>query len=110
MRRGRASPAAARSRAARSESRDATPYNVGGGPEISCSLAELTALCQEATRNTIEIGSKPETSAVDIPIYLTDNGRVSRDFGWAPRTSMEEIVQDIHSWILEHREMLSRIF
>lgn len=85
---------------------NATPFNVGGGSEVSFSLLELTALCQEATGNQIEIGTVPETSAVDIPIYITDNARVSQAFDWAPTTRVEEIVADVQRWVAKHRSVL----
>jgi CDP-paratose 2-epimerase len=89
---------------------DGTPYNVGGGLNVSVSLAELTKHCQQVTGNRISIGSKAETSTVDIPIYLTDNHRVTDTFSWEPKRSVEVIVQDICSWITEQRELLGNIF
>jgi CDP-paratose 2-epimerase len=85
---------------------NATAFNVGGGSDVSFSLLELTALCREATGNQIEIGKVPETSAVDIPIYITDNARVSQAFGWVPTTKVEEIVADVQGWIAQHKSVL----
>jgi CDP-paratose 2-epimerase len=89
---------------------DATPYNVGGGLGVSVSLAELTTLCQQVTGKQIFIGARAETSDVDIPIYLTDNQRVTETFGWEPSRSAEVIVQDIFFWMSEQRAQLSKIF
>jgi CDP-paratose 2-epimerase len=47
-------------------------YNVGGGPEISVSLRELTGHCQALTGTAIEIGKVPQISAADVPYYVTD--------------------------------------
>jgi CDP-paratose 2-epimerase len=81
---------------------DARPFNVGGGPDISCSLLELTAVCQAVTGNEVEITPDPETSPVDIPIYLTDNARVSQAFDWKPSRTIEAVVAEVHDWLLAH--------
>src|SRR5262249_1715623 len=51
-------------------------YNAGGGPEISVSLREPTGHCQALTGEPIEIGKVPETSAADVPYYVTDAARI----------------------------------
>jgi len=48
-------------------------YNVGGGLSVSVSLAELTRACTARTGNEVAISAQPETRAVDIPYYVTDN-------------------------------------
>lgn len=84
-------------------------YNVGGGVEVSASLLELTTLCQQITGQKIAIHSVPQTSAVDLRLYLTDSRRAQQDFNWKPRRDVTTIVRDIHRWILEHRDALLTI-
>ncbi|MBS0260850.1 MAG: NAD-dependent epimerase/dehydratase family protein [Planctomycetes bacterium] len=88
---------------------DGRAYNVGGGPEISVSLRELTRLCQDATGQQIQIASDSSTSPVDVRIYLTDSSRVQRDFHWQPRRTPADIVADIASWIREHEAVVRPI-
>jgi CDP-paratose 2-epimerase len=71
-------------------------YNVGGGPELSVSLRELTAHCRARTGNTIEIGKVPETSAADVPYYVTDSAWVRAEAGWRPEHSLAATLADIH--------------
>lgn len=85
-------------------------YNVGGGPDISVSLLELTDLCQSITGERIPISSVPATSEVDVRLYLTDTRKVGRDFAWKPRRRADEIIFDIHHWLVEHRASLEPIF
>lgn len=95
---------------AQSESRhDGQIYNVGGGLETSVSLAELTALCREATGRTTEIDRVPETRVGDIPWYVTDTAKVRAATGWAPKRGVHDIVADIAAWIEEHQETLRNI-
>jgi nucleoside-diphosphate-sugar epimerase len=82
---------------------DGRVYNVGGGTEVSASLAELTALCRGMTGREVPLGGDPTTSPVDLRIYLTDHRRVSRDYSWAPRHSVAQILDDILGWV-RHNE------
>lgn len=88
---------------------DATPFNIGGGVNGSISLAELTTLCRSVTGVEREIGSQPETSTVDIPIYVSDSRRAERVFGWRPKRSPELIVRDVFDWIRAHEDELGRV-
>ncbi len=88
---------------------DASPFNIGGGRDVSVSLLELTALCNEITGVVREIGSQPDTSTVDIPIYLSDCERARRVFGWQPGWSPEAIAADIHEWIRANETDLRRV-
>ncbi len=84
-------------------------FNVGGGPECSVSLLELTELCRQATGKTIPIESEAETRAADIPWYVTDNARVTAATGWRPQRRAQAIVEDIAAWIAAHEEALRSI-
>ena len=83
--------------------------NVGGGVEVSASLQELTAICQEVTGKTITISQVPENRAADIPLYITDNSKVTALTGWKPEISMKQIVQEITDWITENEESLAYV-
>jgi CDP-paratose 2-epimerase len=93
----------------RFESMAGKTYNVGGGRPMSVSLLELTRLCEQATGRTIPIDAVPENRANDIPVYLTDHRRVTRELGWAPSRSVETVVEDIARWITDHRAALEPI-
>ena len=88
---------------------DGTPYNVGGGDAISVSLKELTRICQDVTGNTIDINSVPETSPLDLRIYITDARRVQKKFNWIPRRSVTQTVKEIFDWISGNSEILKPI-
>ena len=84
-------------------------YNVGGGRDISVSLAELTKLCEDSTGNALDIASDPETRDADIPLYITDNSRVREVTGWLPKRSPESIIEEIVDWLREHEALLRPI-
>lgn len=85
---------------------DGRAYNVGGGEAVSISLRELTGLCALETGRSVPIEPVPETSGVDLRIYLTDASRAAADFGWRPALGPSEIVRDIRGWIEGHRDVL----
>lgn len=84
-------------------------YNTGGGREISVSLCELTALCEDITGNKIPIKEVPENRAADIRIYITDNSKVTQETGWKPNISVKQIVQEIYDWIKSNEHILKPI-
>jgi CDP-paratose 2-epimerase len=85
-------------------------FNVGGGREISVSLAELTEICKSLTGKTVPIGSDPETSPVDIPVYITDTRRIRNATGWKPRRDLNTIFGDTLQWIRENESQLYNLF
>ena len=84
-------------------------FNVGGGQDISVSLQELTKICQEITGNTIPIAKIAENRAADIPIYITDNTKITQTTGWKPQTSVRDTVVDIYEWIKNNENELKNI-
>ena len=85
-------------------------FNVGGGRPVSVSLAELTVLCRERTGKAITIDAVADTSAVDIPVYLSDTTRVEETTGWKPRRTATDIIDDIATWIEGDYERLRPLF
>lgn len=84
-------------------------FNVGGGREISVSLQELTAFCQEITGNKIPIQEVPENRAADIRIYITDNSKVTEKTGWKPQIQPKQILEEIFVWMKENEAQLATI-
>jgi CDP-paratose 2-epimerase len=73
--------------------------NVGGGRECSLSLLETTAICQELTGNEVPIAPVAETRAGDVPVYLSDCGKLFALDEWRPRRSARRVLADIHEWV-----------
>ena len=86
---------------------DGRIYNVGGGPDVSVSLRELTDHCQNVTKRSVAIAAHDETNPLDVRIYVTDASRAARDFNWRPERDAETIVRDIHDWICLHESDLA---
>jgi CDP-paratose 2-epimerase len=83
--------------------------NAGGGVATSASLLELTAICQKVMGKTIPIAPILEGRSADIPIYITDNTKVTKLTGWKPELSIQDIVVDITNWISDNNEKLAYV-
>ena len=85
-------------------------YNAGGGPAVSLSLQETTALCHDITGRRLTVHQEPGTHAADVRTYVTDNAAVSRDTGWAPARDAATVLRDIHGWMAANETALAPIF
>ena len=73
--------------------------NVGGGPEVSLSLAEATEICRELTGNEVPIETDPETRHGDVPLYVSDCTRLHARTDWRPRRDARRVLAEIHAWV-----------
>jgi CDP-paratose 2-epimerase len=88
---------------------NAEVFNVGGGLNSSISLKELTKLCQEITGNFVNINSIEENRKADVPLYITDNSKVTDLTGWSPSSSVNETLNDIFQWMKKNEHILISI-
>jgi CDP-paratose 2-epimerase len=88
---------------------DGEIFNVGGGNEVSVSLLELTKICEQITGNKIAIESIKETRQADIPVYITDNTKVTSITGWTPTIKPIQILNEITEWISKNEKDLAPI-
>src|SRR3954447_15906855 len=68
--------------------------NVGGGREVSLSLAETTELCRELTGREVPVSAADEGRPGDVRIYLSDTSRLEQLTAWRPRRSAREVLAD----------------
>jgi CDP-paratose 2-epimerase len=85
-------------------------FVAGGGAACSVSLRELTALCGRLCGNPQKPGSTPETHPSDVPWFITDNRVTTEKTGWRPRRSLEHLLDDLFSWLGNHRAELEPYF
>lgn len=84
-------------------------YNIGGGRENSVSLQELTALCKEATGNTIDIASVKEDRSADLRFFITDSSKFLQQSGLSWQKDAKQTVQDIYEWVRDNESDLKPI-
>jgi CDP-paratose 2-epimerase len=76
--------------------------NVGGGREVSLSLLEATALCAEISGRRIDVARSTVRRPGDVPVYLSDCGRLAEMTTWRPRRSARLILADTFAWIADN--------
>jgi CDP-paratose 2-epimerase len=81
-------------------------YGVGGGREVSVSLRELTKLCVARAEHELPIGSDIDTHPADVPYFVTDNSDTTKQTGWRPQRSLEQILDDVFTWLHEYESLL----
>jgi CDP-paratose 2-epimerase len=84
-------------------------FNAGGGLASSVSLLELTGICEAVTGNTVKAHSVAETRKGDIPVYITDNTKITAHTGWQPKKTVNDVVTDIFQWISKNEKQLKPI-
>ena len=82
---------------------DGVTVNVGGGRECSLSLRETTGLCRELTGREVEVGTGTSRPG-DVPIYLSDTGRLFELTDWRPSRDARAILADILAWVEAHED------
>ena len=82
-------------------------HTVGGGPERTMSLRQLTAWC-DARFGPHAISRDPTPRPYDIPWFITDARRAQTEFNWAPRYSLDAILTEIAVHAEVHPEWLER--
>lgn len=90
------------------DSWDGRTVNVGGGRECSLSLMETTEICHRLTGNEVPIAPIAETRTGDVPVYLSDCGKLFELDAWRPRHSAEQVLADIHDWIASDPERIAQ--
>lgn len=81
-------------------------FNVGGGAGNSLSLLETTELCRQITGNRVPIRQQPETREADVPLYVSDPGKVTGLCGWRPARSAAQTLDDLYSWIRANEDLV----
>ncbi len=85
-------------------------FTVGGSIKNKISLIELTKICQRITGNEIKIGKIKKTSNYDIPIFITNNSKVSKTYGWKVEKDIYEISQDVYKWLSNNKKLIKKYF
>jgi CDP-paratose 2-epimerase len=84
-------------------------YNAGGGLSTSASLREMTAICEKITGNKIQIDGETQNRPADLRIFITDASKIKSETGWQPKHSVENIFEDIYTWIHQNEAQLKSI-
>lgn len=84
-------------------------YNIGGGPQNQISVLDFLEQLSKLHKKNIPYRFA-ELRPGDQKIYVSDIREAKRAFGWAPKTTIEDGAEKIHSWVLENQSLFKRIF
>jgi CDP-paratose 2-epimerase len=84
------------------------PYNVGGGLLNTLSIIELMTLLEQFSGKSVSFGLT-DWRPGDQKLFVSDNSRALRDFGWAPTVSPQEGVRSLTSWVKENSEEIRSV-
>jgi CDP-paratose 2-epimerase len=79
--------------------------NVSGGMESSISLARLNEWCS-LRFGSRPIHSDPDTRPYDVPWLVLDGSKAQSEWGWRPKTTLEQILAEIADHAEQHPEWL----
>jgi CDP-paratose 2-epimerase len=85
-------------------------YNVGGGLASSASMQELTQYCAAISGHYMEVLPSGTDRLGDIPVYITNNNKVTAATGWKPQKNTQDIIHDTYHWMMEHEALLKSVF
>jgi CDP-paratose 2-epimerase len=90
----------------RPEHWDGVVANVGGGRKCSLSLLEATELCRELTGTEVPVAPAGAARAGDVPVYISDCGRLFERTDWRPRRTARNTLGDIAAWASEYEAQI----
>ena len=82
-------------------------YNIGGGKSRTLSLFELIAHLGKIFGKEIKYEFS-DWRPGDQKVYVSDIRKAKEDFGWEPKTGVEEGVKILAEWVMENRDLLSK--
>jgi CDP-paratose 2-epimerase len=85
-------------------------YNVGGGMDNTLSLLEATKLVEQMTGKRLNTEYIDSVRKADHGIYISDISKVSSEFDWQPRLTIEEGYNQIYGWVQENLGILEAMY
>lgn len=85
-------------------------FCVGGGIKNSANLNELTKICEEITKNKLQIKRDLQTSIYDIPFYITSLQKVKKYYNWFPKTDLRIGFYILLEWMKKNYALIKPHF
>jgi CDP-paratose 2-epimerase len=83
-------------------------YNLGGGLANTLSVwAEFGPLLGELLGRPVATAGLSDWRAGDQLVFVTDNGKAKRDFGWEPQIGVRDGIGRLVDWVRANRELFA---
>jgi CDP-paratose 2-epimerase len=79
-------------------------FNIGGGPEKTLSLNELIKHLEILNGRTIPL-AYDDWRAGDQKVYISNVSLSESEFGWKPKTLVEDGVEKLHGWVKDNIQL-----
>jgi CDP-paratose 2-epimerase len=79
-------------------------YNIGGGPKMSISLLKALEIIKSKLGKGIKI-SFDDPRPGDQKIYISGISKARKDFGWFPKTGVDEGIGKLCSWVTKNKRL-----
>ena len=83
-------------------------YNVGGGNNFSLSILELIDYLKKTKNPKIKLGYK-KWRLGDQKIYISDNSKLNKNFGWKPKISPNVGIKKLISWVNKNKNIIQKV-
>jgi len=57
----------------------------------------------------VDIAADPVNRPADMAIYVTDTAKVRETFGWEPKKSARDVLEDLYGWVKENEKALETL-
>lgn len=81
-------------------------YNIGGGPSNTMSLLELLSFLETFLSKKIQI-SQADWRPGDQKVFVADIRKAHHDFGWQPAVTVEQGIEKLYRWVVEHQSLFA---
>jgi len=83
-------------------------YNIGGGIKNTISVwVELEPILEKIFNKKIIVGSANERPG-DQKIFVSDIRKAKKEFGWVPKTSVNEGIRKMHLWLMQNEGIIKK--
>jgi CDP-paratose 2-epimerase len=79
-------------------------YNIGGGPAKTMSLLEFMDILEASTGNKMKYKFS-DWRPSDQKVYISEISNVSKELGWAPKTTPERGIELLVDWVKKNKEL-----
>ena len=80
-------------------------YNIGGGPENTISIwQEFYPLLEKFVAKDVKVNYAAWRPG-DQRVFICDISKAKRDFGFSPKTSVEDGIRKLYGWIIQNRSL-----
>ena len=82
-------------------------YNVGGGYNFSLSILELIKILEKIMGKKIKVNFSKWRPG-DQKVYISNNLRLKKNFGWKPLISPKVGIKKLMSWVYNNKKQISQ--